>query len=82
MAAAAKKRGGNSKFSEDEWSKTGTCLNRPEDGWSHNGEQLELDGGISYSVKVSVWSLLYFILLLKFWSILSNTNYILPQSAV
>ena len=55
MAAAAKKKNGvNGK--PDEWSKTGTCLNKPDEGWVHAADQLESESGISYGVRVSLLS--------------------------
>lgn len=49
MAKAA----ANHKGDVNEWSKTGTCLNKPHEGWIHSTDELENEGGISYAVRVS-----------------------------
>ncbi|XP_067928866.1 SHC-transforming protein 1-like [Watersipora subatra] len=48
--ATKKKYGANGSRAE-EWSKTGTCLNKPENGWIHAANQLERPSGISYIVR-------------------------------
>lgn len=42
----------NQKGYANEWSKTGTCLNKPQEGWIHSTNELENDDGICYAVRV------------------------------
>ena len=51
---AAKKKFGTNGTAE-EWSKTGTCLNKPDDGWIHTANQLERASGITYTVRVCIY---------------------------
>lgn len=59
MAAAVKTRPNGGRLSEDEWTKTGTCLNKPDEGWIHPPEELEQSGGVSYTVRVSSFACIH-----------------------
>lgn len=48
MASGDIKRNG-----AEEWSKTGTCLTRPNNGWIHPSGDLESEHGVYYGVRVS-----------------------------
>ena len=50
-----KKKSKNS--SQTDWTHSGSFINKPSRGWLHPDEQLRVDAGVSYGVRVSLLEL-------------------------